>query len=278
MQRRLPDWLTIQSGDGKAIAETRRCIQEFSLHTVCEEAKCPNIQRCFEKKRATFLLLGNFCTRSCGFCNIGHAEHPEEPKKSEPETVAQACEALHLEHIVLTMVTRDDLPDGGALHVAKTIAAVKKRLPQATVEVLVSDFQGNENALKVVLEAGPDILGHNLETVQRLTPRIRSKATFERSISVLKTIKQIKPKQVIKSGIMVGFGESLQEVLETLLVLSQIPVDIVTVGQYLQPSPKHLQVARWVPPEEFQEYEKEGKRLGIKKIASGPFVRSSFVD
>lgn len=176
------------------------------------------------------------------------------------------------------MVTRDDLSDGGAYHVAQAIAEVKKRLPKAICEALISDMQGSEEALKVVLNASPDILGHNLEVVQRLTGGVRSKATFERSVAVLKNIKRMNPDQVVKSGLMVGLGETFEEVLETLFLLSEIPVDIVTIGQYLQPSPRHLPVKRYVKEQEFQEYEKEAQRLGIKKIASGPFVRSSFVD
>lgn len=263
-------------GDPRAILETKKCIHDLGLNTVCEQAKCPNLQVCFGKKRATFLLLGNFCTRACSFCAVEHSSQPLPPDPNEPEIVAEACENLRLKHVVLTMVTRDDLADGGACHVAQTIRAVKKKLPEATCEALVSDFQGDEDALRVVLDADPDIFSHNVETVPRLTPRTRSKATFERSLNVLHRVKKLRPSQMIKSGLMVGLGETFDEVIEVLRLLAAVPTENVTIGQYLQPTPRHLAVSSFVPPEIFEAYEQEAKRLGIAKVSSGPFVRSSF--
>lgn len=278
MTRILPNWLKKRFCNPKVIAETKSLIEPFGLHTVCEEASCPNLGECFEKKRATFLLLGPTCTRSCGFCGVRFSSMPHPPDETEPEKIKKACQALHLKHIVLTMVTRDDIFDGGAHHVAKTILSVKEGLPHTMSEVLVSDFQGNRSSIITVLDAFPEIFGHNIETVRRLNSKIRCQATYDRSLEVLSFVKKERPHQQVKSGFMVGLGETFDEIVETLTDLARIPVDIVTVGQYLQPTAKHVAVKSFVTPEEFQKIKQIGMSLGIKKIASGPFVRSSFVE
>lgn len=279
MTRKFPNWLKKPfCFNPKAIAETRSCIKPFGLHTVCDEASCPNLGECFEKKRATFLLLGPACTRSCGFCGVTFSSSPDLPDETEPEKIKKACLALNLKHIILTMVTRDDLSDGGAHHVAKTVFSIKEGLPHSSCEVLVSDFQGNHSSIITVLDAFPSIFGHNIETVRRLTPKIRCQATYDRSLEVLSFVKKERSLQQTKSGFMVGLGETFDEILETLTDLARIPVDIVTVGQYLQPTSKHVTVKSFVTPEEFQKIKREGLNLGIKKIVAGPFVRSSFIE
>jgi lipoyl synthase len=272
---RFPPWLKKPLCNLKTIAETKEKIARFGLHTVCEEASCPNRGECFSKKKATFLLLGPSCTRACGFCGVSFSETPELPDESEPKKIAQACKELGLQHVVLTMVTRDDLVDGGATHVASTITEVTNNLPHSICEALVSDFQGKSSSIETVLNATPFIFGHNIETVRRLSPKIRCQATYERSLEVLAEVKRICPTQQTKSGFMVGLGESFDEISKTLKDLADVSVDIVTVGQYLQPTPKHIPVKSFVTLEQFQKIELEAKRLGIKKINAGPFIRSS---
>jgi lipoyl synthase len=272
--RSLPPWLhkPLISGGGT----TGHTVKQCGVCTVCEEARCPNLPECYREKRATFLLLGPFCTRTCGFCNVRYAKNPSPPDDSEPERVAECCRSFALRHVVLTMVTRDDLSDGGAGHVASTICAVRRKQPAATVEVLTSDFGGSHAAVDIVLEQHPEVFAHNIETVRSLTPRIRSVASYEGSIAVLRYVKETNPRQVTKSSLMVGLGETFEEVVMALRDLRSVGVNIVTIGQYLQPSAKHMAVKEWVHPTVFRQYEDVAQSLGIARVVSGPFVRSSY--
>lgn len=245
------------------------------LHTVCESAACPNVGECWNQRTATFMILGNVCTRRCGFCAVSKGA-PLEVDYDEPRRVAEAVAALGLDYAVITSVNRDDRKDGGALLFAMTIRAIRERVPHCKVEVLIPDFQGSQQALDIVLEAEPDVLNHNLETVRRLYRQVRLGARYERSLELLARAKQRKPHIPTKSGMMLGLGETRQEVLEALSDLRAHGVDIVTLGQYLRPSPKHLPVARFVPPEEFDEWKRLGETLGFAHVESGPLVRSSY--
>ena len=268
---RFPSWLHRPLPKGKALFETDQALRKERLHTVCEEAKCPNRWECYSNHTATFLALGNACTRACGFCDIDFSKSPKPPEKDEPERIAQSASKLDLKHVVITMVARDDLEDRGAGHIAAIIHALKQ---QGTVEVLTSDFSGDQTALDTIIEAQPEIFNHNIETVRRLTPRIRHKATYERTLSVLGYVKGKVP--FLKSGIMVGLGEKKSEVEQTILDLFTVGVDIITIGQYLQPSRHKLIVKSFVTPEEFQAYEKYGEQIGVPHVYAGPFVRSSY--
>lgn len=274
---RFPSWLHREIHKGFSLKETVQEIKGSRLHTVCEEAKCPNILECYSKKTATFLLLGGACTRACGFCDIAHSTNLPPPDREEPARVALSAKSLGLSHVVLTMVARDDLSDGGALHVANTIAAIRKEIPEATCEVLVSDFLGNIDSLNIVLEAKPEIWNHNIETVERLSSRVRHTATYERSLFVLSYVqKNIHKRGRVKSGLMVGLGETEEELFQALRDLRKSGVDIVTIGQYLQASQKKLSVKEFVSPLQFEKYKKYGESIGILHVYSGPFVRSSY--
>lgn len=272
---RFPKWLHRPLTERKLLKETRDVLASNRLHTVCEEARCPNLLECYSKKTATFLILGKECTRACGFCDINHSKTPQAIDENEPENVADSCEKLGLKHVVITMVARDDLPDGGASHLINVIRAIRKRQPSTTIELLTSDFEMNTDALQNVLLEKPEIFNHNIETVVRLSPKVRDKATFERSIDVLSFAKS-NSQSLIKSGLMVGLGETKDEVFATLKILKDTGIDIVTIGQYLQASQKKLAVKRFVHPDEFQEYEHYGNQLGIPYIYAKPFVRSSY--
>lgn len=271
----MPHWLRVKVGKGHQGQRTRRVIARCGVHTVCQEARCPNIGECYAQHTATFLILGDVCTRNCRFCAVKHGKpapvHPEEPMR-----VAQAAVELGLDFVVVTSVTRDDLPDGGAAHFAATIRAIRDRLPEAGVEVLVPDFRGSEEALAMVMEAEPTVLNHNVETVARLQGRVRPEASYERSLRVLATAKKLRPDVPTKSGLMVGVGETDQEIYDTLKDLRTVGCDIVTVGQYLRPTRRHLAVDRYVEPEKFAEYGRWAQELGFKYVASDPFVRSSY--
>lgn len=273
---RFPSWLHRKLPRGKELSETNQILKESGLNTVCEEAKCPNRLECYSNKTATFLALGSACTRACGFCDIDFAKHPKPPEKDEPLRIAQSVKALGLRHAVITMVARDDLPDQGAHHIAEIIQTIRQENPETTVEVLTSDFSGSEAALDIVLEAQPEIFNHNIETVRRLTPRVRHKATYDRTLSVLRYVKEQKRASFVKSGIMVGLGETLDEVKETIQDLHHVGCDIITIGQYLQPNRNKLLVKSFVTPEEFKDFETYGKNIGVKHLYSGPFVRSSY--
>lgn len=275
-QGKFPAWLHRKLPKGGTLFDTQSQIKQKRLHTVCEEAKCPNITECYSKKTATFLILGKECTRACGFCEIGFSKQPQAPDPKEPEMVAESIKELGLKHSVITMVARDDLADGGAAHLVQVIKQIRKTCPQVTIEVLTSDFEGNREALHLILQEKPEIFNHNIETVPRLSPRVRHKATFERSLASLAYAKKQNSKQIIKSGIMVGLGETKDEVHAVLHELKAIGCDIVTIGQYLQASKRKLQVADFIHPDVFKEYEMMGLALGIPYMYTGPFVRSSY--
>ncbi len=268
-------WLRRKLPEQEVLEEMDLLLKEFNLHTVCDSALCPNRGECYKNKTATFMILGDICTRNCRFCAIEKREPlPLDPK--EPYHLAQAAERLQLKYIVITSVTRDDLPDGGAEHFAQTIVELKSLLPHSAVEVLVPDFNGSEEALQKVIEVQPEVINHNLETVPRLYPLVRPKAVYSRSLELLRQVK-IRSKNIItKSGIMVGLGEEKEEVVQLMRDLREVNCDILTIGQYLRPSPRHLAVEEYIPPDKFEEYGKIGRSLGFKYVVSAPLVRSSY--
>lgn len=272
---RFPSWLHRSLPKGGQLWDTGRAVAENRLHTVCEEAKCPNLLECWSHKTATFLVFGSSCTRACGFCDIDFTKAPPPLEPDEPARVADATAKLGLKHVVITMVARDDLEDGGAAQLHAIVTEIRKACPSTTIELLTSDFQGREESLQIIADANPDIFNHNVETVERLTPRVRHTATYERSLNVLRTM-NLSGKMPIKSGIMVGLGETDAEVEATLADLKEVGCDIVTIGQYLQPNRKKLRVQSFVTPEQFKHYESFGHDLGIPYMYSGPFVRSSY--
>ena len=273
---KFPEWLHRKLPVGDERFQTHHTLSENRLHTVCEEAKCPNLTECYSKKTATFLLMGKECTRACSFCEIDFSKTPKEIDPDEPERVADAVFKLGLRHAVITQVARDDLEDGGAHHLVACIHAIRKKNPKITVEVLTSDFSGRLASVDSVLEAFPEVFNHNIETVARLTPQIRHKATYERTLQVLSYVKMRQSKTLVKSGIMVGLGETEEEVKKTLFDLKEAGCDIITIGQYLQPSKRKTVVKEFVAPEVFKEYEQYAKSLGIMHAFAGPFVRSSY--
>jgi lipoic acid synthetase len=274
--KRLPAWLHRKLSLNDEMQRTGERIKASCLHTVCEEARCPNLLECYSKKVATFLLLGRECTRACAFCEIDFAKEPLDIDQEEPERIVEAINSLGLRHAVLTMVTRDDLADGGSSHIARTVELIHKKLPKVSVEVLTSDFQGNEESIRCVVQSGPHIFNHNVETVPRLTPHVRHKATYERSLEVLSFAKQLCPTLVTKSGLMVGLGEREEEVQSVLKDLKETNVSIVTIGQYLQPSKRKLPVQEYITPEIFEAYRAFGLKIGLEHVFSAPFVRSSY--
>lgn len=269
-----PEWLK-KKMDSKAVAEMEGMLRQLNLHTVCEGANCPNRGECFKNKTATFMILGSVCTRNCRFCDVPHGA-PEPVDPNEPENLATAAAQLGLKHTVVTSVTRDDLTDGGASHFAAVIRALKNKLPCSTVEVLIPDFQGDKTALRTVIDARPEIINHNIETVPSLYKTVRPAAKYERSLELLHRVKTMTTGIYSKSGIMVGLGETKDEVLAVMDDLLAVGCDILTIGQYLQPSKDHLPIVEFIPPEQFDEYKRIGLRKGFKYIASGPFVRSSY--
>lgn len=271
-----PFWLRRKLPDPEVMEKMRSLLRRHSLHTVCEGALCPNQGECFHQGTATFLILGNTCTRSCTFCAIPTKEKPPLPDPQEPENIAHAAMELGLKHVVITSVTRDDLPDGGAAHFAATVRRIKEVDSAMIIEVLIPDFQGALESLRIVLESGPEIINHNLETVPRLYPKVRPQASYERSLALLRRIKELSPQKVSKSGLMVGLGEEKEEILQVMADLRKVSCDLLTLGQYLQPSGKHHPVIRYVPPEEFEEFKQEGERMGFQAVFAAPFVRSSF--
>lgn len=272
--RRLPSWLKRPLPRGNANSFTDQLLSELRLETVCENARCPNRPECYSRKTATFMILGNVCTRPCGFCAVPRGK-PLQLEDDEPERVAEAAARLGLRHVVITSVTRDDLADGGAGHFYRTVLAVRARTG-AVVEVLTPDFLGDSAAIDRVLDARPEVYNHNLETVPRLYSRVRRNADYRRSLDLLDRVKRLAPRVQTKSGIMIGLGETLDEVLELFSDLRAVGCDLLTVGQYLQPSAKHLPVEQYVPPDEFDEIGRLARRLGFARVASGPFVRSSY--
>jgi len=270
-----PPWLKKRIPPFQDLQKVKAILNETDLHTVCEEARCPNLGECFSKGTSTFLILGRVCTRDCGFCAVEHGA-PAPPDETEPEKLAQAVRRMGLQYIVITSVTRDDLPDGGASLFAKTIQAVRALDSKIKVEVLIPDFQGDPASLKVVLRGGPDVLNHNIETIARLYPGVRPQANYKRSLNLLKNSKQLYPQIFTKSGFMLGLGETQEEVLDLLQDLREAECDFLTIGQYLQPRQDRLPVMRFIPPEEFEKYKGIGEKMGFRAVASGPFVRSSF--
>lgn len=273
---RFPSWLHRNIPRGNHLPKTEQLLKKYRLNTVCEEAKCPNRFECYSKKTATFLALGKHCSRNCGFCDIDFSKHPKPPEDDEPKRIALSVKELGLKHVVVTMVARDDLSDGGALHIAEIIRETRKVNPESTIEVLTSDFAGNKDALQIVLKEKPEIFNHNIETVRRLSPRVRHKATYDRTLSVLDQAKQSSCVDFVKSGIMVGLGETKEEVLETIRDLYGVGCAIITIGQYLQPNQRKLLVKEFVPPTIFQEYRDYGYSLGVSFMYCGPFIRSSY--
>ncbi len=270
---RKPPWLKVRLPSGAGFRSVDRIIHDKGLHTVCESAQCPNLGECWDRGTATIMILGDICTRACGFCAV-KTGRPTGLDRDEPGRVAAAVSSMKLKHVVITSVNRDDLEDGGAAIWAETIRAVRAAAPGITVEVLIPDFLGNWDAAQVVFDAMPDILAHNLETVERLTPRVRSRASWARSLELLERTRRAGLRT--KTGLMLGLGETAGEVRESLVASADAGVHILTLGQYLRPSRKHLPVSRWVTPDEFASWKREGESLGLRHVESGPLVRSSY--
>jgi lipoic acid synthetase len=270
-----PAWLRAPAPVGENYRELKLLVSDLKLHTVCESAACPNVGECWNRRTATFMILGNVCTRRCGFCAVQKGA-PLEVDYDEPRRVAEACQTLGLKYAVITSVNRDDRKDGGAEIFARTIAAIRERIAGCRVEVLVPDFQGSRQAMEIVMNAHPDVLNHNTETVPRLYRQVRLGARYERSLEMLAYAKQLRPFIPTKSGLMLGLGENREEVLTVMRDLRKHNVDILTLGQYLRPSQKHLPVIRYVPQDEFDDYKRIGYELGFTHVEAGPLVRSSY--
>jgi lipoic acid synthetase len=273
--KRRPDWLRVRVPTGENYEELRSLMRSKALHTVCEEARCPNIAECWSHRTATFMILGSVCTRSCGFCAVATGR-PQPVDWEEPRRVAEAVAQMGLKHVVVTMVNRDELRDGGATLFAATIRWIRRANPDCAVEVLTSDFKGNRDALTTLMAARPDVFSHNVETVPRLYKRVRPQAIYTRSLDVLSWAKEMRPQTPTKAGFMLGLGETREEVLALLRDLRERQVDIVTIGQYLRPTAEHLSIERYITPEEFREYAREGRTMGFRHVKSGPLVRSSY--
>ncbi len=274
---RRPDWLKVKVPAGPNYTELKTIMREHRLHTVCEEAHCPNIGECWEHRTATFMILGSICTRACGFCAVATGRPlSKELDVDEPRRVAEAARLMGLRHVVVTSVNRDDREDGGAPVFADTIRRLRQELPGCFVEVLTPDFLGNWDALKLVVDARPDIYNHNVETVPRLSRRVRSRARHARSLELLRRVKELAPLMLTKSGMMLGLGETWDEIVDTMWELRQQRVDILTLGQYLRPSMRHLPIDRYYTPDEFAQLKEEGLRMGFSHVESGPLVRSSY--
>ncbi len=271
-----PDWLKVRFFGGENYQELKRIMRTLGLHTVCESARCPNQAECWEQRTATFMILGNICTRSCGFCAVPSGRPLGAPDEDEPQRVAEAVARMNLRYAVVTSVNRDDQPDGGAAIFARTINAIRERVPGCRVEVLIPDFRGDWGALDVVLNAEPDVLNHNVETVPRLYSRVRRGAAYKRSLELLARAKHRKPRMPVKTGMMLGLGETRDEILGVMSDLAERNTDIFTLGQYLQPTRDHLPVERFVHPDEFAEYKRLGENLGLRHVEAGPLVRSSY--
>ncbi len=275
LRERKPNWIRAQFPAGQRYNEIKRLLRDETLNTVCEEARCPNIGECFNRGTATFMILGDTCTRACGFCAVTSGK-PAPLDWTEPQRLAEAVDRLDLAYVVITSVNRDDTPDGGAQIFASCIELIRRNRPETAVEVLIPDFVGNWDALETVLAASPTVLNHNVETVRRLYPQVRFQARYERSLELLRRASEWRPRIPTKTGFMLGLGEERHEVSELLRDLRAVDVDLLTVGQYLRPSAKHLPVARYVPPEEFESIRDEALGLGFRHVESGPMVRSSY--
>ena len=274
-ERRLPAWLKVRAPGGPNYLDLRKRFRDSALHTVCEEAHCPNIGDCWERRTATFMILGDICTRACSYCAVTTGS-PLTLDLEEPVRLAETVERMGLRYAVITSVNRDELPDGGAFIFAQCIRQIRRRLPTCKIEVLIPDFQGDRNALATVVNAAPDTLNHNIETVRRVFPRVRAKGDYDQSLELLSRARELSPDCVTKSGMMVGLGETWNEIIETMRDLRSVSCDLLTIGQYLRPSEKHVPLSRWYTPDEFDELRLEGEALGFKHVASGPLVRSSY--
>ncbi len=273
--RRLPEWLKVKAPGSAGYLELRQLVRSEGLNTVCEEARCPNIGECWDRGTATFMVLGDICTRACSYCAV-NTGMPTTLDLQEPVRLAETVERLGLRYAVITSVDRDDLPDGGAFIFAQCIRQIRKRIPSCKVEVLIPDFQGDVDALAKVMDARPDTLNHNIETVRRVFGRVRPKGDYDMSLELLSNAKRLDGDAVTKSGMMVGLGETWDEIIETMRDLRSVDCDLLTIGQYLRPSSKHVPLARWYTPGEFDELRREGEALGFRHVASGPLVRSSY--
>ncbi|OGL42032.1 MAG: lipoyl synthase [Candidatus Schekmanbacteria bacterium RIFCSPHIGHO2_02_FULL_38_11] len=276
MKRNVPNWLVKRGFDISQLHDVKTLLRKKGLHTVCEEARCPNIGECFKKPTATFMIMGNTCTRSCRFCAVTRGT-PEQLVKEEPLRIAEAVKEMKLKHVVVTSVTRDDLSDGGASHFARTVEEIRKLNSNVAIEVLIPDFKGSSESLSKVCKSEPDIINHNLETVPRLYRDIRPEADYLRSLDLIKKVKDLFSGALTKSGIMVGLGETKKEVVSVLEDLRNFNCDMVTIGQYLSPEKDSFPVQEYVPPDTFEYYRKTGEMMGFKNIASAPFVRSSYM-
>jgi len=274
---RLPEWLRKPRTHFDSVHHLKSDLRGLNLHTVCESARCPNMHECFHRGTATFMILGNLCTRGCGFCSVPKSRHPGALDPDEPANVARMAAAMRLRHVVITSVNRDDLADGGSEHFAATVLALRRALPEARIEVLTPDFQGDLAAVARVFDAEPHIFNHNMETVSRLYRRVRPQADYRQSLDVLKFAKGYRPAALVKSGAMLGLGETTDEIHQLMRDLRTAGVDIVTLGQYLQPTRRNLPVAEFVPPAQFDAYRDFGLSLGFKTVFSGPLVRSSYM-
>jgi lipoic acid synthetase len=272
---RKPPWLKVRAPGGPNYARLKQLMRELELHTVCEEAHCPNVGECWEHNAATFMILGDVCTRNCAYCAVAHGRPPKYDLE-EPERVARAIAEMRLQHAVITSVDRDDLPDFGAYIFAETIRQIRAHLPQCSIEVLVPDFQGNEDSIRSVLEARPDIYNHNTETVPRLYKRARPGGRYERVMKIFRFVKRTAPDIPTKTGIILGMGETIEEVVQTMRELRAVDVDILTLGQYLRPSSDHLPLDRFYTPEEFARLREIGTEMGYRHVEAGPLVRSSY--
>ena len=275
VQRRFPPWLKVKMAGGANFLELRQRLRDSQLHTVCEEAHCPNIGECWDRGTATFMILGDICTRACAYCAVTTGA-PTGLDLQEPVRLAETVERIGLKYAVVTSVNRDDLPDGGAFIFAQCIRQIRRRLPACKVEVLIPDFCGDWDALDTVMDAAPDTLNHNIETVRRVFHRVRPKGDYDQSLELLSRARHREPGGVTKSGMMVGLGETWDEIVETMRDLRAVDCDLLTIGQYLRPSEKHVPLARWYTPAEFDELRREGESLGFRHVASGPLVRSSY--
>jgi len=271
-----PPWLKIKPQFNEVYREVKDLVSEMGLHTVCQEATCPNIGECYSARTATFIILGDTCTRGCRFCDVKKGK-PADYDLGEPARVAEACEKLKMRFVVITSVTRDDLSDGGAVVFAETTNQIKSRIPSCGVELLIPDLMGNIDALEIILGSSPDVLAHNIETVPRLYNRVRPKADYDRTLNILKLTANLRKDVIVKSGIMVGLGETRNEILEVIETAAGHGCQIMTIGQYLRPSERHLPVEKYYTPEEFKTIKEEGEALGMKYIEAGPLVRSSYM-
>ena len=270
-----PPWLKQRLPAGFICEEISTLINNAKVHTVCQEARCPNIWECFSRKTATFMIMGDHCTRNCRFCAVSHSpNHPPDP--DEPSRIAGMVQNLNLDYVVITSVTRDDLPDGGASFFARTVKEIRQKVPHSLVELLIPDFQGDKNALRSITEVRPDVLNHNIETVPRLYSIVRPEAIYQRSLSLLRQVVTFDSTIITKSGLMLGFGEQPEEILSTLKDLFDAGCQLVTMGQYLQPTKAHLPVERYIPPKEFDDWRNLALEMGFAEVVSGPFVRSSY--